>query len=146
MALGAHTQYVVTVGLVPLTMLLFAQVSLVSPVANALAIPVISLLVTPLSLLGSVLPAPLSEWVLLLAHFLVQLLAQVLDWLGARRFAVWTAPVPPAWSFCWAAVRHPVAAGAARLAAALGRHAELDSAADGLAIESAAGPAMGHGV
>lgn len=102
MALGAHTQYVVTVGLVPLTMLLFAQVSLVSPVANALAIPIISLLVTPLSLLGSVLPAPLSEWVLLLAHFLVQLLAQVLDWLGARRFAVWTAPVPPAWSFCWA--------------------------------------------
>ncbi len=103
-ALGAHTQYVVTVGLVPLTMLLFAQVSLVSPVANALAIPVISLLVTPLSLLGSVLPAPLCDWILLLAHFLVQVLAQVLDWLGARRFAVWTAPVPPAWSFCWAAV------------------------------------------
>ncbi|MGK5026269.1 DNA internalization-related competence protein ComEC/Rec2 [Janthinobacterium sp. RB2R34] len=102
LALGAHTQYVVTAGLVPLTMLLFAQVSLVSPVANALAIPVISLLVTPLSLLGSVLPAPLSDWILLLAHFLVQMLAQVLDWLGARRFAVWTAPVPPAWSFCWA--------------------------------------------
>ncbi|OBV38178.1 DNA internalization-related competence protein ComEC/Rec2 [Janthinobacterium psychrotolerans] len=102
-ALGAHTQYVVTVGLVPLTMLLFAQVSLVSPVANALAIPVISLLVTPLSLLGSVLPAPLCDWILLLAHWLVQLLAQVLDWLGARRFAVWTAPMPPAWSFCWAA-------------------------------------------
>ena len=102
-ALGAHTQYVVTVGLVPLTMLLFAQVSLVSPIANALAIPVISLLVTPLSLLGSVLPAPLCDWILLLAHFMVQMLAQVLDWLGARRFAVWTAPIPPAWSFCWAA-------------------------------------------
>ncbi|WP_312436064.1 DNA internalization-related competence protein ComEC/Rec2 [Janthinobacterium sp.] len=102
LALGAHTQYVVTVGLVPLTMLLFSQVSLVSPVANALAIPVISLLVTPLSLLGSLLPAPLCDGVLLLAHFLVQMLAQVLDWLGARRFAVWTAPAPPAWSFCWA--------------------------------------------
>ena len=102
LALGAHTQYVITVGLVPLTMLLFSQVSLVSPVANALAIPVISLLVTPLSLLGSLLPAPLCDGVLLLAHFLVQMLAQVLDWLGARRFAVWTAPAPPAWSFCWA--------------------------------------------
>ena len=102
LALGAHTQYVVTAGLVPLTMLLFSQVSLVSPVANALAIPVISLLVTPLSLLGSLLPAPLSDWILLLAHTLVQMLAQVLDWLGARRFAVWTAPAPPAWSFCWA--------------------------------------------
>ena len=102
LALGAHTQYVVTAGLVPLTMLLFSQVSLVSPVANALAIPVISLLVTPLSLLGSLLPAPLCDGVLLLAHCLVQMLAQVLDWLGARRFAVWTAPAPPAWSFCWA--------------------------------------------
>ena len=102
MALGAHTQYVVTVGLVPLTMRLFSQVSLVSPVANALAIPVISLLVTPLSLVGSLLPAPLCDWLLLLAHAIVQMLAQVLDWLGARRFAVWTAPAPPMWSFCWA--------------------------------------------
>lgn len=101
-ALGAHTQYVVTVGLVPLTMLLFSQVSLVSPVANALAIPVISLIVTPLSLAGSLLPAPLSDGLLLLAHALVQMLAQVLEWLGARRFAVWTAPAPPMWSFCWA--------------------------------------------
>lgn len=101
-ALGAHTQYVVTAGLVPLTMLLFSQVSLVSPVANALAIPVISLVVTPLSLAGSLLPAPLSDWLLLLAHAIVQMLAQVLDWLGARRFAVWTAPAPPMWSFCWA--------------------------------------------
>lgn len=101
-ALGAHTQYVVTVGLVPLTMLLFSQVSLVSPVANALAIPVISLLVTPLALAGSLLPAPLCDWLLLLAHAIVQMLAQVLEWLGARRFAVWTAPAPPAWSFCWA--------------------------------------------
>jgi competence protein ComEC len=32
--LGAHTQYVVTLGLVPLTMLLFAQVSLVSRVPS----------------------------------------------------------------------------------------------------------------
>jgi len=101
-ALGAHTQYVVTAGLVPLTMLLFSQVSLVSPVANALAIPVISLVVTPLSVAGSLLPAPLSDWLLLLAHAIVQMLAQVLDWLGARRFAVWTAPAPPMWSFCWA--------------------------------------------
>lgn len=103
LALGAHTQYVVTVGLVPLTVLLFSQVSLVSPVANALAIPVISLLVTPLALMGSLLPAPLSDGLLWAAHALVQMLAHVLEWLGARRFAVWSAPAPPWWSFCWAA-------------------------------------------
>ena len=100
--LGAHTQYVVTLGLVPLTMLLFAQVSLVSPLANALAIPLISLVVTPLALAGSLLPAPLSSWLLVPAHALVQALAQLLQWLGAQPFAVWSAPAPPPWIFCWA--------------------------------------------
>ncbi|CDG82826.1 DNA internalization-related competence protein ComEC/Rec2 [Janthinobacterium agaricidamnosum] len=100
--LGAHTQYVVTLGLVPLTMLLFSQVSLVSPVANALAIPLISLVVTPLSLAGSLLPAPLSGGLLWLAHAIVQGLAMLLEWLGAYRFAVWSGPAPPWWSFCWA--------------------------------------------
>ncbi|MBB5368542.1 MULTISPECIES: DNA internalization-related competence protein ComEC/Rec2 [unclassified Janthinobacterium] len=102
LALGAHTQYVVTVGLVPLTMLLFSQVSLVSPIANALAIPVVSLVVAPLSLSASLLPAPLSDWLLLLAHFIVQLLVQLLEWLSIGPFAVWTAPAPPWWSFAWA--------------------------------------------
>ncbi|MES2739809.1 MAG: DNA internalization-related competence protein ComEC/Rec2 [Pseudomonadota bacterium] len=101
---GAHTQYVVTLGLVPLTMLLFSQVSLVSPVANALAIPVISLVVTPLSLLGSLLPSPLGTAPLALAHAIVALLAQTLQWLGASRLAVWSAPSPPTWIFCWALV------------------------------------------
>ncbi len=99
---GAHTQYVVTLGLVPLTMLLFSQVSLVSPVANALAIPIIGLVVTPLSLLGSLLPSPFGGALLVLAHAIVALLAQALQWLGASRLAVWSAPSPPPWIFCWA--------------------------------------------
>ncbi len=98
----AHTQYVVTLGLVPLTMLLFAQVSLVSPLANALAIPLISLVVTPLALAGSLLPAPLSWPLLWLAHGVVALLAQCLQWLSSFQFALWSAPLPPWWIFCWA--------------------------------------------
>ena len=97
--LAAHTQYAVTLGLVPLTMLLFSQVSLVSPLANAIAIPLISLIVTPLALLGSLLPAPL---LLLLAHLIVQVLAQGLEWFSSFRFSVWSAPLPSWWSFCWA--------------------------------------------
>ncbi len=100
--LGAHTQYVVTLGLVPLTMLLFSQVSLVSPLANAVAIPLISLIVTPLSLAGSLLPAPLSGLLLGLAHAIVQALAQVLQSLSAHPLAVWSAPAPPPWIFAWA--------------------------------------------
>ena len=89
-----RTQYVVTVGLVPLTLLLFSQVSLVSPVANAVAIPVISLVVTPLALVGSVLPAPLAHGVLLAAHACVELLAGLLAWLAGGALAVWSAPAP----------------------------------------------------
>ncbi|MTW03187.1 DNA internalization-related competence protein ComEC/Rec2 [Duganella ginsengisoli] len=99
---AAHVQYAVTVGLVPLTMLLFAQFSLVSPVANAIAIPVVSLFVTPLALAGSLLPAVLGTPLLQLAHGAVWLLAQALQWLSAWPHAVWTAPVPPAWAFAWA--------------------------------------------
>lgn len=99
---GAHTQYVVTVGLVPLTMLLFSQVSLVSPLANALAIPLVSFIVTPLSLAGSMLPAPLSNILLGAAHLVMHGVALVLEWMGEMRFAVWTAPVPEPWMFAYA--------------------------------------------
>lgn len=96
---ATHMQYVVTVGLVPLTMLLFGQMSVVSPVANAIAIPLVSFFVTPLALAGSVLPAPLSDWLLGVAHFLVEWLARGLGWLSEFPAAVWAAPVPPAWIF-----------------------------------------------
>jgi competence protein ComEC len=99
---GAHTQYAVTFGLVPLTMLLFGQVSVVSPLANAVAIPLISLVVTPLALIGSMLPAPLAALLLGLAHLLVEWLAACLQWFSAMRYAVWSAPMPPFWMFCWA--------------------------------------------
>ncbi|MES2159535.1 MAG: DNA internalization-related competence protein ComEC/Rec2 [Pseudomonadota bacterium] len=99
---GAHTQYAVTFGLVPLTMLLFAQVSVVSPLANAVAIPLISLVVTPLALVGSMLPALLAAPVLGLAHLLVEWLAACLQWFSGLRYAVWSAPTPPFWLFCWA--------------------------------------------
>ncbi|MTW14041.1 DNA internalization-related competence protein ComEC/Rec2 [Pseudoduganella eburnea] len=91
---AAVTQMAVTVGLVPLTMLMFSQVSLVSPLANAVAIPVVSLLVAPLALVGSVLPAPLAALVLQSAHWLLAALLDWLQWLSAQPLAVWSAPAP----------------------------------------------------
>ena len=99
LGMAIRTQYAVTVGLVPLTMLLFAQVSLVSPFANAVAIPVVSLFVTPLALLGALLPAPLAGWVLGLAHLAIELLAIGLTWLAASPLAVMHAPAPQPWIF-----------------------------------------------
>ena len=97
--LAARTQYAVTLGLVPLTLLLFSQVSLVGPLANALAIPVVSFVVTPLALVGSMLPAPLAGPVLLGAHAVLELLAWALGWLAGLPLAVWSAPAPPPWLF-----------------------------------------------
>jgi len=95
--LAARTQWAVTVGLAPLTLLLFGQVSLVSPIANAVAIPVISLFVTPLALAGSVLPSPLADLVLGIAHLAMAMLAWPLQHLAAPALAVWTAPAPTPW-------------------------------------------------
>ena len=53
---GARQQWVITLALTPLTLLLFNQVSLVGLLANALAIPWVTLVVTPLALLGTILP------------------------------------------------------------------------------------------
>jgi competence protein ComEC len=95
---AAHTQYVVTLALAPLTMLLFAQVSLASPLANAIAIPLVSFVVTPLALLGSLAPAPLSAGLLLAAHTVVQAMAWVLEGLSSLRWAVWAAPAAGPWT------------------------------------------------
>ncbi len=100
--LAVHTQYVVTLGLVPLSMLLFSQFSLASPFANAIAIPLISLVVTPLSLAGAMLPAPLSTLLLTTAHAAVEALAGVLTAMSGLPFAVWSAPAPAPWVFCFA--------------------------------------------
>lgn len=96
---AARVQWAVTLGLVPLTMLLFSQVSLVSPIANAIAIPLVSFLVTPAALLGAVLPMPLAVWVLGAAHGAVFWLAQALQWFSAWPAAVWSAPTPAPWAF-----------------------------------------------
>ncbi|MBB3220065.1 DNA internalization-related competence protein ComEC/Rec2 [Pseudoduganella umbonata] len=96
---AVNTQYAVTLGLVPLTMLLFAQVSVISPLANAVAIPVVSLLVTPLALAGGLLPEPLATPLLVLAHEMMHWLAVALQWFSAAPLAVWHAPAPPWYLF-----------------------------------------------
>ena len=89
---GLHTQVVATLGLAPLTLVFFQQLSLVGFVANLVAIPLITLLITPLALLGVVLP-PLWQ----AGAWLVQGLASGLGWLAAWSGAVWTAGVAPWW-------------------------------------------------
>jgi competence protein ComEC len=53
---AVRTQWAVTLGLAPAALFLFSQVSIVGPLANALAIPLVSMAVTPLALVAAVLP------------------------------------------------------------------------------------------
>ncbi len=90
---GLRTQVIATVGLAPLSMLFFQQVSIVGFVANLVAIPLVTLLITPLALLGALLP-PL--W--LAAAALVQALMWLLQALAGWPGAVWTAAAAPPWA------------------------------------------------
>ncbi len=89
---GLRTQAVATVGLAPLTLLFFQQVSLVGFAANLVAIPLVTLAITPLALLGAFW-APL--WAAGAA--LVQALGTLLQVLAAWPWAVWHAAAAPAW-------------------------------------------------
>ncbi|MFA7243357.1 MAG: DNA internalization-related competence protein ComEC/Rec2 [Sulfuricellaceae bacterium] len=89
------TQWAVTLSLVPALLLLFQQVSLISPLANAFAIPVIGLLVTPLTLLGALLPL---DFVLLAAHRLMAWCMAALEAMSRLPDAVWQQHVPPLWT------------------------------------------------
>ncbi|MEI7784246.1 MAG: DNA internalization-related competence protein ComEC/Rec2 [Betaproteobacteria bacterium] len=86
-------QWVMTLALAPLTLLLFQQVSLVGLLANVLAIPWVTLLVTPLALLGIVWPPAWngSAWAL---EVLMALLNPLAQW----PWAVMERPAAPWWS------------------------------------------------
>lgn len=89
------TQAAVTLGLAPLSLALFQQVSLVGPLANAVAIPLVTLLVVPLTLLWLVVPL---DALLLAAHQLMLWLVQGLQWLLTWPAPLWTQHAPPWWA------------------------------------------------
>ncbi|MGM9425421.1 DNA internalization-related competence protein ComEC/Rec2 [Hydrogenophaga sp. MI9] len=80
----------VTVALAPLGLLLFGQVSVVGLIANLFAIPWVTFLVTPLAMLGVVVP-PLWDATALVVQWLVALL----EWLNQWGWAAVFRPIPP---------------------------------------------------
>jgi competence protein ComEC len=96
-----RVQWLAAVGLLPLLLLLFQKASLVAPLANLIAVPWVSLLTVPLTLLGSLtlwLVPTLGEGLLQLAlwtlHGLWWLLQGLADW----PLAQWGQAAPPAWA------------------------------------------------
>ena len=90
---GVRTQVIATVGLAPLTLVFFQQISLVGFVANLVAIPLVTLLITPLALAGVLLP-----WLWPLAAACVQALMHGLAALSAWPGALLYVPAAPAWA------------------------------------------------
>ena len=88
-----NTQWAITLGLLPLLIVMFGQVSIISPIANAFAIPVISLAVVPLAILGSLIHV---DFILQSAHFILQLCMQGLSWLST--LPTWQQAAPPIWA------------------------------------------------
>ncbi len=95
----ARTQWAVTLCLVPVLLAMFQQISLVSPIANAFAIPVISLAVVPLALIGTITP---FAFVLELAHAVMACTLLALEWLAAVPDAIWQQHAPPPWAIATA--------------------------------------------
>ncbi|MBU6467468.1 MAG: DNA internalization-related competence protein ComEC/Rec2, partial [Burkholderiales bacterium] len=86
-------QWTVTVALTPLSLLLFGQVSLVGFFANLVAIPWVTLIVTPLAFAGVLWP-PLWQG----AAWCVQLLGIWLGWLAAWPWAQFDVAAAPLWA------------------------------------------------
>lgn len=87
-----RTQMVATIGLIPLTLLLFKQASIIGFVANFVAIPTVGFCVVPLSLTGCLLlwlwPG-IAKYLLLLAAKIMQWLMTFLTMLASLHFASW---------------------------------------------------------
>ena len=93
-----RVQTVVTLALLPFTLFWFYQVSIVSPLANAFAIPVVSYVVTPLAIAGALLPDFVGRWLLLGAHFSMEYLAQLLHWMANWKWSVIWHQQPSWWA------------------------------------------------
>ncbi len=92
-------QWGITVGLAPLMLVLFRQVSIVSPIANAVAIPLVSFVVTPLAIAGSMLP---FDFLLVWAHWSLTIMMPLLERLAQFDAAVWQQHAPVPWTLFFA--------------------------------------------
>jgi len=89
---ATRLQLGITLTLLPALLALFQSFSVVAPLANAVAIPAISFLVTPLALLAAVVPL---EALLQLAHWFMVITMIPVDWLAVSPWALWQQAVPP---------------------------------------------------
>jgi competence protein ComEC len=111
---ATRLQWLITIAMLPVLAFLFQQVSLVSPFANALAIPVLTFVVTPLALalaLFGIVPG--LGWLAtasgVLAHWALECTLIPVTWLANLSWASFDVAAAPFWTLalaaaglCWA--------------------------------------------
>ncbi len=102
----ARVQWVLALGLLPVTLVLFQQAALISPIANFFAVPWVSFAVVPLVLLGSgllIISDSLGSWVLQVANYSIDIFWLILKYLYSLPYVKW-AHSAPAWALIPAAL------------------------------------------
>lgn len=100
---SVRMQWVITLAMTPVLAFLFQQVSLTSPFANAVAIPVVTFVVTPLALsmaVVSVIPgfdvlASVLGWI---ANLAMQWTMYPVVWLSESSWSMWSVAAMPVWT------------------------------------------------
>ncbi|NOX42886.1 MAG: DNA internalization-related competence protein ComEC/Rec2 [Gammaproteobacteria bacterium] len=100
-----RVQWIVAIGLTPLLLILFQKTTLISPVANLIAVPWVSLIIVPLTLIGSLVVSITSDISDAVGALLLNLAARsfdllwfALDGLANLPFATWHQHAPVAWT------------------------------------------------
>ena len=98
-------QWILALGLLPLTLVMFHRVALIAPMANLIAVPVVGFFIVPITLMGSlvtpIIPS-VGKIALGLSSELLDLLWMILDFLAGLPFAKWH-HAPPSWTL-WPSV------------------------------------------
>lgn len=102
-----RVQWVITIALIPISLTLFQQTSLVAFIANLIAVPAVGILVLPLCLLGTLLLfiIPVAgHYLLIAAAHSIAIIWQLLAWLATLHGAIWQQPMPSWWILAAACV------------------------------------------
>lgn len=100
-------QWVITIALIPISLALFQQSSMISLVANFIAVPAVGILVLPLCLIGAIFLVifPFAgHWILWLAAKIIAVIWHVLALLGNLQGAIWEHVMPNIWVLIAAAI------------------------------------------
>jgi competence protein ComEC len=99
---SARLQWIITLAMLPALAYLFQQVSVTSPIANAIAIPVITFVVTPLALLMALVALipgleAVATWIAWFAHLALDWTMVPVAWLAFVPGASLTVAAMPIW-------------------------------------------------